>query len=165
MPAVRAPSSVSGNGSHRWLKELVAKIEQITSRLQDLTKRIKSQPNPTAADVAAAHDLVMRLVSAIEEQILPRRWELAHLASASGLARGLDAALDTLEQSGQEALRAIDVYKTTLEHEQDQRSNERRSNTRYSSDQNKLHRLRQDAAKTTANLIKASAGFARAMSL
>jgi hypothetical protein len=163
MPAARAHSPGSGNGSHRWLRELIVQIKQITPNLQDLTKRIRSQPEPTVSDVAKAHDVVMRLVLVIEEQVHPRRWELIQLASASGSPRGLDAALDRLVQSGQDALSAIEVYKQTLDREHQQRRSERRSNTRYSSDQKTLQRLRQEAAVATSNLIRESVAFAGAM--
>ncbi|SRR6266567_2875264 len=165
MPAARAHSSESGNGGHGWLKRLIFQIERITPKLQDLTKRIRSQPEPTVADVTEAHDVVMQLVLVIEEQIHPRRWELIQLASGAGSSHGLDVALDRLVQSGQDALSAIEVYKQTLDREHQQRRSERRSNTRYSSDQKALQRLRQEAAVATSNLIKESVAFAGAMPL
>jgi hypothetical protein len=165
MPAARvSSSSESGNGDHSWLTWLIGEIQQITRELQELAGRIGLVADPAEADVKKAHDLVSKLLALIVRQVLPHRGRLSKLASAPSLTRDLNRALESLNQSGQKALIAMDVYKKTLSNENRQRRSERRSNTRYAADQESLQKRRYEAAVKVNELITGSERFMRYIS-
>jgi len=163
MPAGIAHSSERGNGEHRWLRELIAKIARLTIELQELAARIGLLTDPAENDVAEAYDRVSQLFALIVQEVIPGRVKLSQLASASSLP-DLNEALESLQQSGQNALIAIDVYTKTLKNEQRQRARERRSNRRYADDQQSLQRLRYQATVEVKELIEASEGFVHVLS-
>lgn len=164
MLGARASSSESGNGNHDWLRELIGKIELLTRELENLTGLIRRRPDPTAEDLAKANDLVIQLVTLLDEQIRPHRTRLSQMATAPNSIRKLDQAVMSLEQSSQKALTAIYVYMQTLKREHQQALNERRPLTRYSADQQTLQRLRTDAATEVRKLVTAAEGFVRIIS-
>ncbi len=162
MLAVRL--SDSGNGDDRWLDELIAKISEITNKLQGRISRIALLPYPEDEDIKEAYDLVTQLLGLITEQIIPRRLKLGQTASVPGSASSLNKALNDLNQSSQNALIAMAIYSQTLGNENRQRANERRSNTRYAADQQSLQKLRSNAANQVTNMLTASEGFMSFMS-
>jgi hypothetical protein len=153
-----------GNGDDHWLSELIAKINEITNKLQGPISRIGALAYPKEEDVKEADDLVTQLLGLISEQIIPRRLQLSQAASAPGSASSLNKALNELTLSGQKALTAMAVYSQTVGNENRQRMKERRSNKRYAADQRSLQDLRFDAASEVTNLLTASAGFMRSIS-
>jgi hypothetical protein len=161
MLAARVSNPGSGDP---WLGDLIKKINRITGDLQKIVSRIESDPYPREDDVKQAFDLVNRLYSLIREQVLPRRLQLGQRNPATGSADGLNKALDALDRSGKTAQKAMIIYSETLGNETRQRANERRSNTRFASDQGKLQDLRFNAAGEVTNLLIASQGFMRFIS-
>lgn len=153
-----------GNEDDPWLGELIAKINEITDKLQGPISRIGSLAYPKEEDVKTADDLVTQLLSLISEQIIPRRLQLSQTTSTPGSASSLNKALNELNRSGQNALTAMAVYSQTVGNENRQRTNERRSNKRYAADQRSLQDLRFDAASEVTDLLTASAGFMRFIS-
>jgi hypothetical protein len=164
MLAARTSSSESGDGNHRWLRQLIGKIGRLTRDLEKLTALIRRRPDPTVEDLEAANDLVIQLVTLIDAQIRPHRMRLSQMATASSSIRKLDQAVASLDQSGQEALRAIYVYLKALNREHQQEMNERRSIPRLSADQQALQQLRTDAATKVRELVTAAEGFVRIIS-
>jgi hypothetical protein len=156
-----ARSSDPRNGDDHWLGDLIAKINEITNKLQGPISRIESLAYPEEEDVKQAYDLVTQLIGLISEQIMPRRLRLSQTTSAPVSASSLNEALNGLTRSGQNALKAMAVYIQTLGNENRQRINERRSNKRYAADQRSLQDLRFDAAREVTNLLIASEGFMR----
>ncbi len=150
-----------GNGDDHWLSELIAKINEITNKLQGPISRIGSLPYPKEEDVKEADDLVTQLLGLISEQIIPRRLQLSQTASAPGSASSLNKALNELNLSGQKALTAMAVYSQTVGNENRQQMKKQRSNKRYAADQRSLQDLRFDAAGEVTKLLTASAGFIR----
>lgn len=148
-----------GNGDEHWLGDLIAKINEITNKLQGPISRIASLAYPEEEDVKQAYDLVTQLLALISEQILPRRLKLSQTTAAPGSASSLNKALNELNRSSQNALMAMAVYSQTLGNENRQRVSERRSNKRYAADQRSLQNLRFDAAREVTNLLSASEGF------
>jgi hypothetical protein len=148
-----------GNGDDHWLGDLIAKINEVTIKLQGRILRIGSLAYPEEEDVKQAYDLVTQLLGLISEQILPRRLKLSQTTSGPGSASSLNKALNELSRSSQNALIAMAVYSQTLDNENRQRVSERRSNKRYAADQQSLQNLRFDAAREVANLLSASEGF------
>jgi hypothetical protein len=164
MLATRFSSSGEGNGDHEWLDKLIVEIRKRTDELQGIARCIESLPHPPEGKVARACELVTELLGLIIEQILPRQADLRKMVSASRQVSNLDSALDGMYQSGQEALEAIAVYKGTLDNEQRQQREVRRSNPRYSSDQKSLQKLRREASVKVGGLLKDSVGFLRFIS-
>jgi hypothetical protein len=164
MLAARDSSSGPGNGDHQWLNKLIDDIQKLTHQVREVTRRIGLVAYPAEKDVTQAHNLVGKLLALIEEQVLPRQAELRRMASASGPAPNLDRELRSLKKSGQEALSAIAVYESTLGNERRQRQDERRSNTRYSTDQESLHKLKYKASDKVDDLLGASESFLRFIS-
>ena len=153
-----------GNGDDHWLGDLIAKINEITNKLQGRISRIGSLAYPEEEDVKQAYDLVTQLLSLINEQIMPRQLKLSQTTSAPRSASSLNKALNDLNRSSRNALTAMAVYSQTLGNENRQRANERRSNKRYAEDQRSLLNLQFDAAREVANLLIASKGFMRFIS-
>jgi hypothetical protein len=159
MLAAAASSSGPGNGNHQWLNKLIGDIQKLTYEIQEVTRRIGLVADPAERDVTQAHDLVGKLLALIDDQIRPRQAQLRMMASAPGPAPNLDNELKSLKKSGREALSAIAVYKSTLGNERRQRLQERRSNPRYSTDQESLHRLQYKASDKIDELLEASERF------
>jgi hypothetical protein len=153
-----------GNGDEHWPGDLIAKINEITNKLQKRISRIGSLAYPEEEDVKQAYDLVTQLITLINEQIMPRQLKLSQTASAPRSASSLNKALSELNQSSRNALTAMAVYSQTLGNENRQRMNERRSNKRYADDQRSLLNLQFDAAREVTNLLIASKGFMRFIS-
>ncbi len=121
--------------------------------------RVRLLTDPAEDDVAAAFDRVSQLFSLIVQEVMPHRIVLSRFASTPESLPALYEALENLQQSGNDALVAVDVYTKTLRKEQRQRERERRSNKRYADDQKHLQLLRYQATLKVGELIAASEGF------
>ena len=164
MLAAETSSSGPGNGDHQWLLDLIEKISNLTSQLGELTGNIELDANPAEDDVASACNLVTQLLALIKKQILPHQAKFKKPSPESGTAPSLDKELRSLYQAGQNALKAVAVYQSTLSREHRHRDNDRRSHARYAADGESLQDLRYGAAVKINELLGASEGFLRFIS-
>jgi type II secretory pathway component PulJ len=151
----QATAGKPANGERSRLEELLAQVQILNKELRRLAPRVGSAQGPGKAELRRVGNALAKLTALVETALSV----VEQQDPPSQRIRGLVGPLRTLDASLTAASRALLTYGKTLEHERiqqqaEERTDQRRSNTRYAEDQDELDNLRLRSKGCLADLLE-----------